>query len=228
MKMKKISRQRDIELMLFVIIASVVALELFGVVSSEYGVYKTILCESGVYLLFALPSVLAYKLQGKHLRDVIAVKKIGLRPLLLLLLLRVAITVLFDISGIEHPGLNPYGFWKLLAFAAHYIFIVAVCEEFIFRIYVQETFIDWFGKYAFLAPLFSGILFGLSHTVNCLWRTVLFNCVIGVIWGYAHYYDKKCTYLTLVLVHGLSDCIPTIYSLIKYFYLFNPSYFSFN
>ena len=85
------------------------------------------------------------------------------------------------------------------------ILFVGVCEEIVFRGYVQNQIEVWLKKCKWLAPLIAAVLFGLWHIINGSLIQVLFTTLIGCVLGYSKYFIKDCTLLTVVIAHGLYD-----------------------
>ena len=94
---------------------------------------------------------------------------------------------------------------QLIFYGIFNIFFVGFIEEIIFRGYLQEQLQNWLGNKKFLAPLISGMLFGLWHLINGnLWQ-MLFAFGLGCIWGYSKHFFKKCSLLTVCISHGVYD-----------------------
>ncbi|MDE5601783.1 MAG: CPBP family intramembrane metalloprotease [Clostridia bacterium] len=85
------------------------------------------------------------------------------------------------------------------------ILFIGVCEELVFRGYIQNQFEIWLKKCKWLAPLISGVLFGLWHIINGSLFQVLITTLIGWVFGYCKYFIKDCTLLSLIIAHGLYD-----------------------
>lgn len=96
-------------------------------------------------------------------------------------------------------------FGWIIFYFIEYFFVVAVAEEFLFRILIQNDLIAVFGKASILAPLLSAAYFGFVHTVQRSTEVAISAFVYGLIVGYAKYFNKNCTFVTLVVVHGLYD-----------------------
>lgn len=94
--------------------------------------------------------------------------------------------------------------WILFYFIES-VFVIAVTEEFVCRIFIQNDLVTILGKLSFLAPLISAAYFGFIHTVQRTTEVAICTFVFGLLLGYAKYFNKKCTFITLVLVHGLYD-----------------------
>ena len=85
------------------------------------------------------------------------------------------------------------------------ILFVGVCEEVVFRGYVQNQFEIWLKKCKWLAPLIAAVLFGLWHIINGSLFQVLCTAVIGCVFGYCKYFIKDCSLLSVIIAHGLYD-----------------------
>jgi hypothetical protein len=165
----------------------------------------------------SLPSVAAYKLQGKKLKDLLHCEKKQLRVVGILLLVRLALLLLGGFTGLSPIGMSYVTDPVVhIVYLFRYVCIVAVCEEFIYRIYIQETLVDLFGKYAALAPAVAAVIFGVSHIINGNMNSVIIGTLWGLIWGYTRYFDKKCTYTALVLTHGLSNYLIYILAVLNF------------
>ena len=90
-------------------------------------------------------------------------------------------------------------------YAVEDIIFVGFGEELVFRGYIQNQFEIWLKKYKVFAPLIAALLFGLWHLVNGSLIQVLFTALIGCVFGYAKYFLKHCTLLSVSVAHGLYD-----------------------
>ncbi|MDE6302873.1 MAG: CPBP family intramembrane metalloprotease [Clostridia bacterium] len=94
----------------------------------------------------------------------------------------------------------------LLAVAAvQDILFTGLCEEIVFRGYVQNQFEIWLKKCKWLAPLIAAVLFGLWHIINGSLIQVLFTTLGGCVFGYCKYFIKDCSLLSVIIGHGLYD-----------------------
>lgn len=94
---------------------------------------------------------------------------------------------------------------NILFAAMQDILFVGVGEEIVFRGYVQNQFSIWLKKCKWLAPLIAAVLFGFWHLINGSLIQVLFTAVIGCVFGYAKYFIKDCSLLSVIIAHGLYD-----------------------
>ena len=93
----------------------------------------------------------------------------------------------------------------LVVSAVQDILFIGVCEELVFRGYIQNQFEIWLKKCKWVAPLISGVLFGLWHIINGSLFQVLLTTLIGWVFGYCKYFIKDCSLLSLIIAHGLYD-----------------------
>ncbi len=93
----------------------------------------------------------------------------------------------------------------ILLAALQDILFVGVGEEIVFRGYIQNQFAIWLKKCKWLAPLIAAALFGLWHLINGSLIQALFTTVIGCVFGYAKYFIKDCSLLSVIIAHGLYD-----------------------
>ncbi|MDE7380295.1 MAG: CPBP family intramembrane metalloprotease [Clostridia bacterium] len=85
------------------------------------------------------------------------------------------------------------------------ILFTGLCEEIVFRGYVQNQFEIWLKKCKWLAPLIAAVLFGLWHIINGSLLQVLFTTLVGCVFGYLKYFIKDCSLLSVIIGHGLYD-----------------------
>lgn len=94
---------------------------------------------------------------------------------------------------------------RMILIAIQDILFVGVGEEIVFRGYIQNQFTIWLKSKKWLAPLFAAGMFGLWHLINGSIIQVLFTTIIGCVFGYATYYIKHCSLLSVIIAHGLYD-----------------------
>lgn len=94
---------------------------------------------------------------------------------------------------------------RILLVALQDILFVGVGEEIVFRGYIQNQFTIWIKKGKFFAPLIAAAIFGLWHLINGNIVQMLFTTVIGCVFGYAKYFIKDCSLLSVIIAHGLYD-----------------------
>ena len=94
---------------------------------------------------------------------------------------------------------------RIILSAVQDLIFVGVGEEIVFRGYVQNQFAIWLKKCKWLAPLIAAAIFGLWHLINGSLIQVLFTTLIGCVFGYAKYFIKDCSLLSVIIAHGLYD-----------------------
>lgn len=85
------------------------------------------------------------------------------------------------------------------------IVFVGFGEEIIFRGYIQNQFEIWLKKCKWLSPMITAILFGLGHFINGTFNNVLVGLFCGCVFGYAKYFIKDCSLLSVAIGHGFYD-----------------------
>lgn len=93
----------------------------------------------------------------------------------------------------------------LIWYFIYYFFFVALVEEFIYRVYIQGELTVLFGRVGWLAPAIAAAIFGVAHIVNGTIEQVIFTFFMGLVLGYAKYFIKDCTLISVVIAHGLYD-----------------------
>lgn len=94
---------------------------------------------------------------------------------------------------------------KIVLVAVQDILFVGVGEEIVFRGYIQNQFTVWLKKCRWLAPFIAAAMFGLWHLINGSLIQVLFTTVIGCVFGFAKYFIKDCSLLSVIIAHSLYD-----------------------
>ncbi len=92
---------------------------------------------------------------------------------------------------------------QLIGNLLYFILIIGPVEEFIFRVYVQETLVSLFSRHKWIGVVISSLLFGLWHIINGSLLQVLIAFVVGLIFGLMKHYIKDCTWISVSLAHGL-------------------------
>ena len=101
--------------------------------------------------------------------------------------------------------------WTVLTYDfLFYMLIIGPVEEFVFREYLQDAFMNFFEKNKWLAVVIASFLFGLWHIINGSIIQVIFTFGIGLVFGFAKYKIKDCGYMGVVFTHGLYDFLNTV------------------
>ena len=91
-----------------------------------------------------------------------------------------------------------------------YLLIIGPVEEFIFRVYLQDTFVSFFERTKWMGVVIASFLFGLWHIINGSIIQVLFTFFIGLVFGFTKYKIKDCGYVGVAFGHGLYDFLNTL------------------
>lgn len=87
----------------------------------------------------------------------------------------------------------------------HYFIFVGPVEEFLFRVYVQDTLTDILPRFKWIGAVVAAGLFGLWHIISGTWYQVCFASGIGLFWGLCKHFSKNCSYISTSISHGLYD-----------------------
>lgn len=127
------------------------------------------------------------------------------------LALSVIIAVIPALCGFSLVGKHTnFSWFDLIYNFLFYMLIIGPVEEFVFRVYLQDTFVSFFEKHKWLGVVVGAFLFGLWHIINGNIVQVLFAFGIGLVFGFAKYKIKDCGYVSVAFGHGLYDFLNTI------------------
>lgn len=98
-----------------------------------------------------------------------------------------------------------FGNWLWLFF--FYMILTAVGEEFFYRQYIQGELEVILGKAKWLAPLVAAAAFGYGHMMQGDETKVYFTFLFGLFIGYAKFFFKDCTMISVIIAHGLYDLL---------------------
>jgi len=125
--------------------------------------------------------------------------------------LSIVIAVIPALCGFSLVGEHTDFSWFVLVYDfSFYLLVIGPVEEFIFRVYLQDTFVGFFEKNKWLGVVIAAFLFGLWHIVNGNIFQVLFTFGIGLVFGFAKYKIKDCDYAGVAFGHGLYDFLNTL------------------
>lgn len=196
-----------------VIFISVILL-IIGITFSMWGIrlintYIARLCLTMfVIVAYTTIAIVAMILTGQSKELLPNKEKLGLQILIgvgIAAVLCLVIGIIPILCGISFIGSHSdISIGRMMLIAIQDILFVGVGEEIVFRGYVQNQFTIWL-KNKWLAPLFAAVLFGFWHLINGSIIQVLFTTIIGCIFGYAKYFIKNCSLLSVIIAHGLYD-----------------------
>lgn len=217
----KISKQRDIEFFIFGTIVTMLVIECDGLIPSNLPVVSSTLLCIVFYIALCIPSFILCILQKRKLKTLFEgnIKDTLLTVLKLLFFLFIFIMLLALIKGADILGLAPL--FTLQEFICQLVCLMFVgfAEEFVFRVYFQETLEYLMGRISFFAPGIVALLFAYGHLVNHGPFQFFVTLIPGLIWGYYKYFSKKNVFPALVISHTLYDLILYIIPVIRYMIL---------
>lgn len=127
------------------------------------------------------------------------------------LILSLVIAMLPALCGFSLVGNHMDFSWFVFIYDLFfYLLIIGSVEEFVFRVYLQDTFVSFFKKHRWLGVVIASFLFGLWHIINGNVVQVLFTFGIGLVFGFAKYKIKDCGYVGVAFAHGLYDFLNTL------------------
>lgn len=127
------------------------------------------------------------------------------------LVLSVVLAIIPALCGFSLVGNHIDFSWFILIYdLLFYMLIIGPVEEFVFRVYLQDTFVSFFEEHKWLGVVIASFLFGLWHIINGNVVQVLFAFGIGLVFGFAKYKTKGCGYVGVSVAHGLYDFLNTI------------------
>ena len=127
------------------------------------------------------------------------------------LVLSVVLAIIPALCGFSLVGNHIDFSWFILIYdLLFYMLIIGPVEEFVFRVYLQDTFVSFFEKHKWLGVVIASFLFGLWHIINGNVVQVLFTFGIGLVFGFSKYKIKGCGYVGVSVAHGLYDFLNTI------------------
>lgn len=217
-----IRHEREIKCLLVVMLLKYCTLYLFDVLDYIPTLFWTNVVNVSMILCFAALVYLAYKKWGTYREEAIRLKNVRQYIWFLVLLLVLFVWYyLYIVRGSSYRGYYVGGkdgflFSRLsLKWFIYYLlvfFVVALTEEFVYRVFVQGNLTVILGRLAFLAPLVSALYFGLCHHVQGSSQQVVVTFGFGLIIGYAKHYIKNCTFVSVVLAHWMYDFVLTAYN----------------
>lgn len=129
----------------------------------------------------------------------------------LALILSLCIAVIPSLFGLYLVGEGTaVSLTELLYDFFFYLLVIGPVEELMFRVYLQELFMDFLPQKKWLGVVLASLLFGLYHWINGNLMQVIFTFGIGLYFGFAKYKLKNCGYTAVALGHGLYDFLNTV------------------
>ena len=157
-------------------------------------------------LLNGLIAWIAMKLAGMTVDVDFKNKRQYLVGAAIALSLSVVIAIIPALCGFSLVGGHiVFSWFNIIYHFLFYLLIIGPVEEFVFRVYLQDTFVRLFDKHKWMGVVIAAFLFGLLHIINGNIIQGLFTFGIGLVFGFAKYKIKGCSYVSVAFGHGLYD-----------------------
>ena len=157
-------------------------------------------------LLNGLIAWIAMKLAGMTVDVDFKNKRQYLVGAAIALSLSVVIAIIPALCGFSLVGGHiVFSWFNIIYHFLFYLLIIGPVEEFVFRVYLQDTFVSLFDKHKWMGVVIAAFLFGLLHIINGNIIQGLFTFGIGLVFGFAKYKIKGCSYVSVAFGHGLYD-----------------------
>lgn len=122
-----------------------------------------------------------------------------------------AIAIIPALCGVSLVGNHmDFSWFSLVYDFLFFMLIIGPVEELIFRVYLQDAFVSIFSRCKWIGVILAALLFGLWHLFNGNLFQMLFTFGIGLVFGFAKYKIKDCTYISVAFGHGLYDFLITL------------------
>lgn len=122
-----------------------------------------------------------------------------------------AIAIIPALCGVSLVGNHmDFSWFSLVYDFLFFMLIIGPVEELIFRVYLQDAFVSIFSRCKWIGVILAALLFGLWHLFNGNLFQMLFTFGIGLVFGFAKYKIKDCTYISVAFGHGLYDFMNTL------------------
>lgn len=162
-------------------------------------------------LFNGLIALIAMKSTGMKINIDLKNKRQYLIGAVIALALSVVIAVVPALCGFSLIGDHADFSWFVLVYdLLFYLLIIGPVEEFVFRVYLQDTFVSFFEKRKWLGVVLASFLFGSWHLINGNIIQVLFTFGIGLVFGFAKYKIRDCGYIGVAFGHVLYDFLNTL------------------
>ncbi len=164
-----------------------------------------------INLLNGLTAFAAMKLTGMKIQVDFRNKRqylIGAAIALSLWIVLILLPLLFDISLAGRK--TPFSLFQITYEFLFYFLIIGPVEEFIFRVYLQDTLVSFFEHHRWAGVVLTSFLFGCWHLINGSVFQALFTFGIGLVFGFAKYLINDFGYGGAAFSHGLYSFLLTL------------------
>ncbi len=213
----EIKNEKQLKLLILIIIVRHISTYLFDLSMYTPNAFWDWVVTCTVYILITLPCFIAYKKVGMYKEQIdFKNKKQYVYGVLLVLPLILCASIssgksLYEMFTSSDEIYVIRGSSNFLWLFIFYMFVVGLTEEFCYRVYIQGELKTLLNKFTFLAPAIAALCFGYMHIVQGSMEQVKFTIMFGFVLGYARYFIKDCTFISLVIAHGLYDFIAVYY-----------------
>ena len=126
-----------------------------------------IIAQVFINLLNGLIALIAMKLTDMKINIDLKNKRQYLIGTVIALILSVVIAIIPALCGFSLIGSHTDPSWFVFTYdLLFYLLIIGPVEEFIFRVYLQDTFVSLFEKNRWIGVVIAAFLFGLWHIIN--------------------------------------------------------------
>ena len=165
----------------------------------------------GLNLLNGIVALIAMKLTRMKINIDFKNKRQIFIGVIIAISLSVFIAIIPALCGFSLVGGHTDFSWFTIIYDfLFYMLIIGPVEEFVFRVYLQDTFVSFFEKKKWIGVVVASFLFGLWHMINGSIIQVIFTFGIGLVFGFAKYKIKDCGYIGVSFGHGLYDFLNTV------------------
>lgn len=209
----EIKNEKQIKILILVMLFRHVSTILYDITMYTPNAFWNWVAICIVYVLVTIPSFIAYKKIGIYKEKVSfkGIKQYIYGILLIIPLILCASLVLEESLYEMFTALDDKyvmrGSNSFLWLFIYNMFVVSVNEEFCYRVYIQGELKTLLNKLSWLAPAITAVCFGYMHIIQGTVGQVRFTIMVGLVLGYARYFIKDCTFISLVIAHGLYDFI---------------------
>lgn len=204
----EIKYETQIKWMVVLVVLTYAMTYLYDITARIPDLLRTNVVTCIIKILIVIPPILVYKKWAIH-HEKYDFKnwKQYIYGLALIVPLHFCKTFVYGWGYFQPERLLHVGLGKLLWLFFFYMILTAVGEEFFCRQYIQGELEVILGKAKWLAPLVSAAIFGYWHIVQGDVTKVYFTFLFGLILGYAKFFFKDCTMLSVIIAHGLYDIL---------------------
>lgn len=165
----------------------------------------------GLNLVNGLIALTAMKLTGMKMEIDLKNRRQYLVGAAIAAALSIVISIVPALCGFSLVGSHTdFSWFSIIYNLFFYLLIIGPVEELVFRVYLQDSFVSFFEQRPWMGVVIAAFLFGLWHIINGSLVQVLFTFGIGLVFGFAKYKIKDCSYVSVAFGHGLYDFLNTL------------------